>query len=473
MLKRSKAETRRSLLLCLFVLGLVTAAIIVPYSYGIKAAVEKGNGLITRTVSQDDGIPKMWDIREQSGDSYLDSLAIFRQSVGRSASDVADIRDGFVRGEAAFKQAHPNAKVEYNLDIRIPEVMTPEVYRRKIEWLTRPSTASRPDILRNFLSANNELTGVNQAQINSLKVGADYTNPDGNISYVRLEQEINGIQVFRGEVNAGFTRTGQLIRVINNLAPGVDYNRVSTNFSDPLAAVKTAAGHIKHELRSSDVSRNDAESTNLKVVFGSGDWATTAEKMYFPTEPGVAVPSWRVLFWRPVNAYYVIVDAENGIVLWHKNIVDDQTQSATYNVYTNPSAYINSADSPAPLSPYISIPPNDPTVGAQGAMLTRNDVTRIGNEPPYTFNNLGWITDNTNISDGNSNQAGIDRDGTNGVDAPLTGIPNRVFTSTWNPPPGLPPPGDAPLTTRSSTRRRHSDVLSDESLSRRIVSARL
>ena len=449
MLGRSKAEARRSLLLCLLILGLITAAIVVPYQYGTKAAGKKGGGLMDRTVSQDEGIPKMWDIREERGDEYLDALSRFRQSAGRTAAAVADIRDGFVRGEAAFKQSHPTAKVEYNLDIRIPEVLTPDVHRSTIQWLTAPSTARRPDILRNFLKSNQELIGVNQSQINSLKTTADYTNPDGNLSYVRLEQEINGIPVFRGEVNAGFTKSGQLMRVINNLAPAVDYDRVSDNFGDPLAAVKSAAEHINHELRPSDVTRNNSESTDLKVVFGGGDWATTAEKMYFPTEPGVAVPTWRILFWRPVNAYYVIVDAGSGMTLWHKNISDDQTQAATYNVYTSSGAYINAADSAAPMSPYVSVPPNDPTVGAQGAMITRNDITRVGNEAPYIFNNNGWITDGANITDGNANEAGIDRDGANGVDAPQTGTPNRVFTSTWNPPPGLPPPGDEPLTAQA------------------------
>ncbi|MFN0278164.1 MAG: M36 family metallopeptidase, partial [Pyrinomonadaceae bacterium] len=449
MLKRSKAEARRSLLLCLLVLGLVTAVIVLPYTFGTKAASGKSKGLIQRTVSLDEGIPKMWDIREEQDDSAMDALAGFRQSAGRSASDVADIRDGFVRGEAAFKQAHPTAKVEYNLDIRIPEVFTPDVYARKIEWLSRPSTARRPEILRNFLKGNQELTGVNRAQVDTLKTTADYTNPDGNISYVRLEQEINGIPVFRGEVSAGFTRSGQMIRIINNLAPGVDYGRVSSNFADPLNAVEIAAQHINHELRPSDTARNDAESTDLKVVFGGGDWATTAEKIYFPTEPGIAVPSWRVLFWRPVNAYYVIVDAESGVVLWHKNITDDQTQPATYNIYANPTAYINMADSVAPMSPYISSPPNDPTVGSQGAMATRSDVTLVGNEGPLSFNNLGWITDGANTSEGNATIAGVDRVAPNGVDAPLTGTPNRVFSSTWNPPPGLPPPGDDPLTAQA------------------------
>ncbi|MBK8303938.1 MAG: hypothetical protein IPK98_11260 [Chloracidobacterium sp.] len=85
------------------------------------------------------------------------------------------------------------------------------------------------------------------------------------------------------------------------------------------------------------VRLNEKVSTDIKAVFGTGDFATTAEKMYFPTEPGVAVPAWRVLIWQPVNAYYVIVDANTGTMLWRKNIGEDQTQAATYNLYATPT----------------------------------------------------------------------------------------------------------------------------------------
>ncbi|MBK6749119.1 MAG: M36 family metallopeptidase [Acidobacteria bacterium] len=452
MQRRKKTETRKGLLLCLFVLGMVTALTILPYQFRSSATAPKG--LVQRTVSADPDIPKMWDIRESK--ESIDDLARLRDMSGKSASLVADIRDGFVRGESAFKQTHPTAKIDYNLDIRIPELMTPDVYRAKVEWLTPPSSASRVEILRNFVKQNNELIGITNQEVDGLKVAADYTNPDGNLSYVHLEQKFNNIPVFRGEVKAGFTKNGEIIRVINNLAPGVDASQVSRTFNNPLDAVRIAAQHIKHELRPEDVSKNEAESTDLKAVFGGGDWATTAEKMYFPTEPGVAVPSWRVLIWRPINAYYVIVDAQTGIVLWHKNIADDQTQAATYNVYANAPSYINTADHAAPLSPYISVPPNDPTVGAQGVLGSRTNQTLIGNEGPLaTINQLGWINDNTNITDGNANEAGVDRVAPNGVDAPMVGdtaCPGagcRVFSSTWNPPPGMPAPGDDPLTPQA------------------------
>jgi len=421
--------------------------IAVPFQFGTSAASEKKSGLFVRTESGNDGLPKMWDIREQSGDEFTEALARFRQSVSMDATRVADVRDGFVRGEQAFRQQHPGAKVEYNLDIRIPEILTPDVYEQSVRWLTSPTTANRATVLRDFIKGYNDLVGLSDTQIDALKTAANYVNPDGNLSYVRLEQEINGIPVFRGEMTAGFRHNGQMIRVVNNLAPGLDYGRLSTTFGDPLDAVTTASKHINHELRAEDLTRNDAESTNLRVVFGGGDWATLAEKMYFPTEPGVAVPAWRVLIWQPINAYYVIVDAESGVVLWHKNLSDDQSEAATYSIYGNSNAYINAADHAAPLSPG----PNDPGLGTQGTLLTRTNVTLIGNEGANSFNNNGWITDGTNITDGNANEAGLDRVAPNGVDAPLTGdaaCPGagcRTFTSTWNPPPGAPAPGDNPL----------------------------
>src|SRR5205085_5667988 len=120
-----------------------------------------------------------------------------------------------------------------------------------------------------------------------------------------------------------------------------------------------------------NLARNNAESTDVKTVFGTDDSATTAEKIYFPTEPGVAVPAWRILIWQPVNAYYVIVDAATGTMLWRKNITQDQTQSATYNVYANPNAMVNVADNPFPMTPG----PTSPN-GAQGAAISRTSITR-------------------------------------------------------------------------------------------------
>src|SRR5215207_3096572 len=129
----SLSGTRRGLLLTLVILGVVTMLIVVPSQFRPTASANKGEGLFTRTSVEDDGLAKMWDIREagKSDTSVVDVFAKFRQSVAKDASAVADVRDGFVRGEAELKARLPQAKVEYNLDIRIPEVITPDVMTSK------------------------------------------------------------------------------------------------------------------------------------------------------------------------------------------------------------------------------------------------------------------------------------------------------------------------------------------------------
>lgn len=420
----SAAFARRRTLFCLFVLAAVAAVLALPFQMRSQAA----KGLNARTESHDPAVPN-YDIRTDK--KAIEKIAAFRDANDRTASQVADIRDAFVQGEAALRQHVPTLKVEYNADLRIPEVIGSDV-RYGAHFLTaatRPAGSTHADVLIDFLSHHTDLIGLDRSQIDGLRVAADHTNPDGNLSFVELDQEISGIPVFRGEVKAGFTKRGEMIRVINNLAPGLDSATVSTDFGDPRASVRAAAALIDRDASKLDLKLNSAASTADKAVFGTGDWATTAEKMYFPTEPGVAVPAWRVLIWQPVNAYYVIVDAATHVMLWRKNITEDQTQSSTFSVYTNTNAMVNVADNPFPFTPG----PTSPN-GTQGSPISRVPVTRIGNEAPYTFNNSGWITDGGNMTDGNAVQAGLDRDQTNGVDPNGEAVgSNRDFSFAYNP----------------------------------------
>ena len=89
-----------------------------------------------------------------------------------------------------------------------------------------------------------------------------------------------------------------------------------------------------------------------------------------------------------VNAYYLLVDANDGTLLWRKNITQDQTQTATYNVYTGVS--------PTPLTPSTVLPgrrdparptspaptsPSSPTISppARSAGSPTAATPRIGN----------------------------------------------------------------------------------------------
>ncbi len=433
---------KRNLPLALIIFTLTALFFIAPFQF--RSAAGNENRVKSSQKSSDDAQNKIENYDIRTDKNQTETLTAFRQQTNKNSVEIADLRDKFVAAEAALRQKVPTLKIEYNDDLRIPEVIAPNVLRGS-GFLSSPSKTKHSDILLDFIGQNNNLLGLSEKQSYQLKLAADYTNPDGNLSFAQFNQTINDVPVFRGEVKAGFTKQGEMIRVINNLAPDLDYQNLSTDFGNPLTAAEKAAKYSNYQLKLENQTLNKAESNDLKAVFGEGDWATTAEKIYFPTEPGVARTAWRVLIWKPENAYYVIVDSETGELLWRKNITNDQTQSSTFSVYANPNAMINVAHNPFPLINNFF----DPTLQLQGAAIPRTNITRIGNEPPYTFNNNGWITDGINTTDGNAVEAGIDRDGNNGIDPQgrAVGNPNRNFVFDYTPGNPNTNSGDAPNST--------------------------
>ena len=376
-----------------------------------------------------------YDVRLDKSEAAQATLSAIRLR----QSETADARGQIPAGEAALRARVPSLKLEYSPDLQQPEVIGTDITSGG--FLTAPQAnagAGRQNsgAARSFVKQNRRLFGLTDKQSDALKVEADYTNPDGNLSYVILAQRFNGLPVFRGEVAAMITRRGEIARMINNLAPGLDESRLARDGMGAEDAVSLAAGYINREAKANELKATKREADGAKIEYGRGpfDWPITAEKMYFPTEMGVATLAWRVLLWEKVAAFYVIVDAQSGALLWRKNISADQTQPATYNVYQN--------DSPAPLSPG----PSSPLTGVQGALIPRTNLTLIGNEAPNTFNNLGWLTDGSTATDGNNVEAGIDRDGTNGVDPAGKAVSaTRQFVYDYNPAPGNPAPGDEPI----------------------------
>lgn len=434
MQNKSRFEGRMGLLMTIFALALVTTLAVLPTQFQWEVN-SQGKGFIEQTTSHEPEFPD-FDIRDSETKSG-DSLIKFRQQAGKDASAIADAREEFVRAEESLRSQVPTLKIEYSKILGVPELIAPDPLKDRA--VMSAPTGDRVGTLRGFIKENSSLVGMTHDQLDALNVQTDFVNKVGGIGLVILEQQINDIPVFRGELAGHFSNEGELFRVTNNLASGLDYSQLSTNFGDPANAVRIAAENVGAEV---DMTLNAARSTDSKVYFGKGHYPASAWKYYFPIEPGVVRAAWYVNVWKPVTAYEMLIDAETGKVLWRTNMGKDQTQSVTYNVWANTTSPNMSLDSPAPLTPG----PIDPSSGTQGTLQLRTMVSLIGNEAPNTFNNLGWITDGNNSLSGNNTHAGLDRFSPNGVDEPLfTGSSNRVFNFAANPAPGNPAPGDDPV----------------------------
>ena len=113
------------------------------------------------------------------------------------------------------------------------------------------------------------------------------------------------------------------------------------------------------------------------MVHSLGQFALNS--VYFPLEPGVATLAYSMVLWEKVDAYYILVDAIDGPLLWRKNITPSKRKP--------PPITFTLTIVQGPLSPTNALA----RVQASGSAINRTTVTLIGNEPPDTFNNLGWM----------------------------------------------------------------------------------
>ncbi|HEX8409440.1 MAG TPA: hypothetical protein VF883_11280, partial [Thermoanaerobaculia bacterium] len=271
--------------------------------------------------------------------------------------------------------------------------------------LARGASNDRERTLRKFLQDNAELFGLERNEVAQLVKNADYTNPAGNMGWVRLQKKIKGRNVFRGELSAAFSATGELVAVTGELPAAIDDADAK---DEPLVsaaeAVVAAAASVGVAVSAADLQLKESDGNTF--VFSGGPFAdeTKVELQYFPLDVGAVELAYSILlFVDEDEAYSFVVGAELPDVLYRKSIVDDQTQPATYRVYDG--------DSPAPLSPSTATPGS----GIQGIGIPRTLFTLVSEGP--SFNDLGWITDGGNTTTGNNVDAGLDLVSPDGIDA--------------------------------------------------------
>ena len=169
--------------------------------------------------------------------------------------------------------------------------------------------------LRGFFAAHADAYGLTAAQVQSLELVADYTNPSGNMSWVEFEQRINGVPVFQGLVRGGFTRNGELARVTGPLASGLNPAALPrTAAIDGARAVSLAAAHVGWNVPETTLVLKGVEPDSQRLTFEGGSMADAARAwpVYFPLAPGVARLAWATEIWGDPDVFLVVLDAEDG-----------------------------------------------------------------------------------------------------------------------------------------------------------------
>ncbi|KAA9129762.1 choice-of-anchor D domain-containing protein [Marinihelvus fidelis] len=207
--------------------------------------------------------------------------------------------------------------------------------------LTGPSAMAPDAIAYDFLARNPALLGLQADDIAAMRVARELGSSATGASYVTLQQQVNGIDVFGGRVK--FT-----------ISPKGEVRSVS---GEPIANVAKAASGTTPLVPVGEALALAAADARLDHVEFSRDHGL----VWFPLSATELRLAWNVVTGDgdSPNAYRSLVDAVDGRVLWRQNLTSYAHQTAIGLAYTS--------DGPDPGTPSGTSSGNTPGSDPAGA----------------------------------------------------------------------------------------------------------
>lgn len=227
---------------------------------------------------------------------------------------------------------------------------------------------------------------------------------------VRVEQRVDGKPVFQSETRVTLTAEGRIVRVVGGFAPQAAATApAAQRLISAKEALVSAMASVKVQVSADLMSaaHTNADGSQTEVVPNDSDVPgnVPSKLVYFPLAPGVLVPAWsQISFTADGGAWYTLVDAGTGDILWRKSIKSNATdEDARFRVYVQGDGK-TPADNPAPLSP---------TTVTQGSGTQPPEIMPTIVSMHAAFNSAaspnGWIDDGGTTTQGNNVHAYMDR----------------------------------------------------------------
>jgi hypothetical protein len=275
------------------------------------------------------------------------------------------------------------------------------IYRSEgVHALTLPSTASHAAIVGQFLGAK----GRDAATLRSITPLMQGRGNAG-VSHSRMEQRVNGLAVYGSYVKAAVNERGELVHLIENLAPA---GRVAAATINERQALATAIGRL-----------HPGVSPELAVSGRKGETTSFARGTYFHTDPSatrVAIP----MADGSLSEGYLVETWTEEKNLLHETLVSGEGEVLFVEKRTNTDSY--------------NVFKIDPIKSVQGIVTGPAPVSPAGTTPSPS----GWI--NTALAQktadiyGNNVHSYLDVDGNNRADRAGTTVSSPFnFTSVFSP----------------------------------------
>jgi hypothetical protein len=263
----------------------------------------------------------------------------------------------------ALRERVQDVKIEWSTLTRSPNRI-----RSRTQALTGPSGAPARDIAIDFLNQNLDIFNLTTSDISEIRFTRDARARNSGVTYVSIQQQANGRDVFEAVININVDREGRILNINGELIPRI-HSIINTDI--PVISEDEA---MEAAARSAMVTH--ARQTRISNL------------VFFPINLNEARLAWDVIVEDAdtPNVYQTKIDAVDGTVLFRRN----QTQYAHGLVYTS--------DSPDPDTPTGTS--NCTTNPYPACAVDREDVDFDGSDFfPVGDDHRDWWNDSTGSAD--------------------------------------------------------------------------
>jgi hypothetical protein len=275
------------------------------------------------------------------------------------------------------------------------------IYRADgVRALTLPSSASPAAVVAQFLGAR----GRDAATLRSIALVTQGQARNG-VAHSRMEQRVNGLAVYGSYVKAAINERGELVHLIENLAPA---GRVAPGSINERQALAVALGRLY-----------PAISADLAVTGRKGETTSFARGTFFHTDPSatrVAIP----MADGSLSEGFVVQTWTDKNNLLHETLVSGDGEVLNVEKRTNTDSY--------------RVFPIDPIKSVATVVAGPTPVSVAGTNPSPS----GWIStgiaQRTTAITGNNVYAYLDVDANNRADRGGTTVSSPFnFTAVFSP----------------------------------------
>ena len=238
------------------------------------------------------------------------------------------------------------------------------------------AAASVEDAARHFAALSNDSSAY-VAQVHDTGRGA---------IVVKFRQRIDGIEVFRSELNVAMTRDRKLLAMSGSLSP-----------SGARQLAKTA--HSEGEAISIAIADLDAENAGTPLH----------NQVWFPF-PDHLEPAWFIVVDAGDAMYSYVISANDNRILFRKNLTEEDAEPFTYRVWADPNGVHRPLNGP---QGFAGIPhPTGINDGYQAPFTTPQPIT-LAYGPISTHD--PWLASDATQTNGNNVDAYVDLSSPDGL----------------------------------------------------------